>query len=425
MEYFIILGLILINGIFSMSEMAMVSSRRFKLENGAKQGKEGAKTALRLQESPTKFLSTIQIGITLIGILVGMFSSDKLSADFILFIKKNEILAPYASKIATGTILFVTTFLTIVLGELVPKRIGMTFPEAIATRIAQPMSILSKVASPFVWLLTSSNELILNLLNINKSQESRATEAEIKSMVRESADGGEIEDIEQNIVERVFEMGDRRIDSLMTYRTDITYFDITDDWNIVREKINQDKHSAYPVVKNNNIDEIIGLVLLKDLFDPLIGRELNLTDIVREPIYVNEKLLSYRLLELFKTEGFHYAIAVDEYGSTQGMVTMDDVLDALVGNSTEIIQDEYQIFQRDENSWLVDGMYSYFEFTKYFNLEYDQELGEEFSTVAGLFIHLTGTLPQVGDHIFFENLRMEIVDKDGQRIDKIMLTKTN
>ena len=423
MEYLIILGLIVLNGFFSMAEMAMVSARKFKLENGEKQGNKGAKVALELQNSPTKFLSTVQIGITLIGILVGMFSSDKLSGDLTVLIQKIPFLAPYASKLATVVILFITTFLSIVLGELVPKRIGMTFPEGIAVKIAQPMQFISKIASPFVALLSFSNEFILKMLGIEKSHESRASEEEIKSMIRESADGGEIEDIEQDIVERVFEMGDRKIDSLMTYRTDITYFDITDNWSTVREKITSDKHSAYPVVHENSIDQIAGIVLLKDLFDPLIGRELSLSELLREPIYVNEKLSAYRLLERFKNDRIHYAIAIDEYGSTQGIVTMDDVLDALVGTATEIEQNEYQIFEREDHSWLIDGRYSYFEFAKYFDIEYDQELADDFSTVAGLFIHFAENLPEVGDHIVFEDYQLEIVDKDGQRIDKILMHK--
>lgn len=423
MEYFIIIGLILLNGFFSMAEMSMVAARKFKLENGEKQGNKGAKVALELQNSPTRFLSTVQIGITLIGILVGMFSSDKLSGDLTLLLQKVPYVGIFAGKLATIIILFITTFLSIVLGELVPKRIGMTFPEAIATKIAQPMQILSKIASPFVVLLSKSNELILGLMGIEKTHESRASEEEIKSMIRESADGGEIEDIEQDIVERVFEMGDRKIESLMTYRTDITYFDITDNWSIVREKITSDKHSAYPVVIDNNIDQIAGIVLLKDLFDPVIGRDLNLSEIIREPIYVNEKQSAYRLLERFKDDRIHYAIAVDEYGSTQGMVTMDDVLDALVGTATEVEQNEYQIFERDDHSWLIDGRYSYFEFAKYFDIEYDQDLADEFSTVAGLFIHFSNRLPEVGDCIQYENYQLEVIDKDGQRIDKILMHK--
>lgn len=423
MEYFIIIGLILLNGFFSMAEMSMVAARKFKLENGEKQGNKGAKVALELQNSPTRFLSTVQIGITLIGILVGMFSSDKLSGDLTLLLQKVPYVGVFAGKLATIIILFITTFLSIVLGELVPKRIGMTFPEAIATKIAQPMQILSKIASPFVVLLSKSNELILGLMGIEKTHESRASEEEIKSMIRESADGGEIEDIEQDIVERVFEMGDRKIESLMTYRTDITYFDITDNWSIVREKITSDKHSAYPVVIDNNIDQIAGIVLLKDLFDPVIGRDLNLSEIIREPIYVNEKQSAYRLLERFKDDRIHYAIAVDEYGSTQGMVTMDDVLDALVGTATEVEQNEYQIFERDDHSWLIDGRYSYFEFAKYFDIEYDQDLADEFSTVAGLFIHFSNRLPEVGDCIQYENYQLEVIDKDGQRIDKILMHK--
>jgi putative hemolysin len=425
MEIVIIIALILLNGIFSMSEMAMVSSRKFKLENAKRQGKGGAKTALDLSENPTRFLSTVQIGITLIGILLGVYSGDNLTDQVAQFFAQFDYLKSIASQLATGVVVLAVTFFSIVLGELLPKRLGMTFPESIAIFLAKPMYFLSLVTSPFVWLLTTSNDLILRLFGIKKTAESRVTEEEIKSIIRESAEGGEIQDIEQDIVERVFELGDRRVNSLLTYRSDITFFNIDDTWDIVKEKINSDKHSAYPVVENNSIDSILGIVLLKDLFDPIVTGKLDLKAILRDPLYLNEKTSAYRVLELFKQEKMHYGIVVDEYGSTQGIVTMDDVMDALVGESTELDQNEYQIFQRDEDSWLVDGQYSIFDFIKYFDIAVDEDVQDEYSTVAGLMIHLYGDLLNVGDAVEYGYLRLEVVDKDGQRIDKIMITRLN
>lgn len=423
MEIVIIIALILLNGIFSMSEMAMVSSRKFKLESAKRQGKGGAKKALDLSENPTKFLSTVQIGITLIGILLGVYSGDNLTGYVADFFAQFPVLKPISSQLGTGVVVLIVTFLSIVLGELLPKRLGMTFPEPIAMMLAKPMYVLSLLTSPFVWLLTVSNDLLLRLLGIKKTTESRVTEEEIKSIIRESAEGGEIQDIEQDIVERVFELGDRKVNSLLTYRSDITFFNIDDSWDSVKEKINSDKHSAYPVVEHNNIDNIVGIVLLKDLFEPIVAGDLDLKSIIREPLYLNEKTSAYRVLELFKQEKVHYGIVVDEYGATQGIVTMDDVMDALVGDATELDQNEYQIFERDENSWLVDGQYSIFDFCKYFDLAVDENVQSEYSTVAGLMIHLKGDLLNVGDFIEYEDLKLEVVDKDGQRIDKIMITK--
>lgn len=406
-----------------MSEMAMVSSRKFKLENAKRQGKGGAKTALDLSENPTKFLSTVQIGITLIGILLGVYSGDNLTHHVADFLAQFSAFKSIANQLATGIVVIVITYLSIVLGELLPKRLGMTYPESIAIYLAKPMYFLSILTSPFVWLLTVTNDLLLRLFGIKKSTESRVTEEEIKSIIRESAEGGEIQDIEQDIVERVFELGDRRVNSLLTYRSDITFFNIDDTWDMVKEKINSDKHSAYPVVENNSIDNILGIVLLKDLFDPIVTGNLDLKAILREPLYLNEKTSAYRVLELFKQEKMHYGIIVDEYGATQGIVTMDDVMDALVGEATELDQNEYQIFQRDDHSWLVDGQYSIFDFMKYFGIEVDEEIQDEYSTVAGLMIHLNGDLLNVGDTVIFEHLKLEVVDKDGQRIDKIMITR--
>lgn len=425
MEIVIIIALILLNGLFSMSEMAMVSSRKFKLESAKRKGKGGAKRALDLHENPTKFLSTVQIGITLIGILLGIYSGDNLTGYFADFFAQFTILKPISNQLGTAAIVIIITYLSILLGELLPKRIGMIYPESVAIAMAKPMNFLSILVSPFVWLLTTSNNLLSRLFRIKKSAENMVSEEEIKSIIRESAEGGEIQDIEQNIVERVFELGDRKANSLLTYRSDITFFDIEDSWDIIRGKINSDKHSSYPVVEDHNIDNIIGIVSLKDLFDPIMSGYLDLKTIIKEPLYLNEKTSAYHVLEMFKQEKMHYGIVVDEYGATQGVVSMDDVLDALVGDATELDQDEYQIIQRNENSWLVDGQYSIFDFSKYFDVEINEEIQSEYTTIAGLMIHFKGDLLNEGDVIEYDNLLLEVVDKDGQRVDKVLVTRVS
>lgn len=423
MEIIIIIALVLLNGIFSMSEMSLVSSRKFKLENAKRKGKKGAKTALELSENPTKFLSTVQIGITLIGILLGVYSGENITNDVATFFLQYETIKPYAHDMAVATVVIFVTYVSIVLGELLPKRIGMTFPEPIAMVFAKPMQILSIITSPFVWLLTSTNDIILKILGIKNKTDNIISEEEIKSIIKESAESGEIQNIEQNIVERVFELGDRKVNTLFTHRSELVYFDRKDDWETIRAKINKEKHSAYPVCDGGNIDNVIGIVLLKDLFTPETDKEFDLNKFIKEPLYLNESMYAYKVLELFKKEKMHYGIVVDEYGATQGIVTMDDVVDALVGDVSEIDQDEYQIVQRDENSWLVDGQYSVIEFMKYFDLIADEDIQDQFTTVAGLIIYKKNRLPEVGEKLRIDNYELEVIDKDGQRIDKILVTK--
>jgi putative hemolysin len=420
MELLIILILVLLNGIFAMSELALVSSRRFKLESSRKKGSSGAKIALELSENPTKFLSTIQIGITLIGILLGVYSGSNLTNDVLNFLNKFEFIKPYAPQVATTIIVIFITYLSIVLGELLPKRIGMTFPEPIITILAKPMKILSTITSPFVWLLTFSNNLLLKILGINSQTDGSISEEEIKSIVKESAEGGEIQDIEHNIVNRVFELGDRKVSSLFTHRSDIIFFTLNDSLYEVKQKINQEKHSAYPIAKSNNLDEILGIVLLKDLF-ATTEKDFKIENYIVEPIYFNENTNAYKVLEIFKEEKTHYGIVVDEYGMVQGMVTMDDIMDALIGDATESNQQEYQITKRDDQSWFVDGQYSIIDFAKYFDINLTDDQHNNFTTVAGLIIHKTNEVPKLGDKITIENYTLEVIDKDGQKIDKILV----
>lgn len=406
-----------------MSEMSLVSSRKYKLETSRKRGKKGAETALELSENPTRFLSTVQIGITLIGILLGVYSGEKLADDVQGILLMMGVGEQYVHDLAVGIIVVLTTFFSIVLGELFPKRLGMTFPEPIAMALARPMKVLSFLTAPFVWVLTVSNNLLVKFFGIKSNVESRVSEEEIKSIIRESAEGGEIQDVEQDIVERVFEFGDRRVNSLITHKSDLVFFNETDDWNTIRNKISLEKHSAYPVCKNNDVDQVIGIVLLKDLFDPTGDEGFLLSNYIRQPLYLSEGTYAYKLLERFKKEGVHYALVVDEYGSTQGFVTMDDIVDAIIGDVTENNQNEYRIVPRDENSWFADGQFPFVEFLHYFDIEPSDNLEGEFVTLAGFFIHTTESLPEIGTVLIFEGYRLEVVDKDGQRIDKIIISK--
>jgi putative hemolysin len=422
MELLIILFLVLLNGVFAMSELALVSSRKFKLESAKKRGSQGAKVALELSENPTRFLSTVQIGITLIGILLGVYSGENLTNNVAEFLNKFEVLKPYSSNLATALIVIFITYLSIVLGELFPKRLGMTFPEPIITLMAKPMNILSKITSPFVWLLTFSNNLLLKVLGIKSNIENAVSEEEIKSMVKESAQGGEIQDIEYSIVNRVFELGDKKVKSLFTHRSDLVFFTLDESWNTIKNKIKEEKHSAYPVSKSQNLDDISGIVLVKDLISKDGDENFDIKDFLIEPIYFYENTSAYKVLETFKNQRLHYGIIINEYGTVLGMVTMDDIMDALVGEASENYQEEYEIVKRDENSWYVDGQYPLSEFEKYFDLTFSDETHKRFSTISGIFIEHTNEMPKVGVKITLDNYELEVIDKDGQRIDKIMVT---
>ncbi|MGZ5264214.1 MAG: hemolysin family protein [Kaistella sp.] len=423
MELLIIILLVLLNGIFSMSEMSLVSSRKFKLENAGKKGSAGAKKALELSEHPTKFLSTVQIGITLIGILLGVYSGENLTTDFQNFLSSFPVLEPYADTLSTAGIVIFITYLSILLGELLPKRIAMTHPERIITLVAKPMDILSKITSPFVWLLSTSNNLLLKLMGIKSSSDSIITEEEIKSIVKESAQEGEIEEIEHNIVERVFELGDRKINTLLTHRTAMTFFTTEDSLEDIFAKIRNDKHTAYPVTKGNNLDDILGIVMLKDLFPIENTEDFDLNKYIKQPVFLNENYYAYKVLELFKKQKNHYGIVIDEYGNTVGMVTLDDLLDALVGDTNTEDNFDYRISERNENSWLADGQVPIVEFLKYFDLDFEFDNRDNYTTLVGFFLNEHHGVTQVGDKIKIKNLELEIIDKDGQRVDKILITR--
>ncbi len=423
MEIVVIFILVLLNGIFAMSEMSLVSSNKFKLESAKNKGSSGAKTALDLLAKPTKFLSTVQIGITLIGVLLGVYSGENLTHDITEILNGVEMLKPYSAQLATGTIVVLITYLSIVLGELLPKRIGMNFPEPIIILLAKPMRVLSIITSPFVWLLTISINILLKVFGVKNPAEQAVSEAEIKSIIKESTLGGEVQEIEGSIVNRVFELGDRKVLSLMTHRSDIVFFTLNETLSQIGAKINVDKHSAYPVCATNNLDDIIGIVLLKDLFPAVLRPDFKMSDYIIEPLYFNENTYAYKVLEVFKRESIHYGIVTDEYGTIQGIVSMNDVTDALIGASDESSLGEYGIVKRDHNSWYVDGQYSIIEFEKYFNLTISEKSVHGFTTVAGLIISRTNEIPTIGARIKVDDFVIEVIDKDGQRIDKVLVFK--
>jgi putative hemolysin len=422
MEIFIILLLILLNGVFSMSEIALISSRKSRLESSAKKGNSSAKTALDLANSPNKFLSTVQIGITLIGILTGIYSGKAITEDVKNILLQIDFLAPYADSLAVAIIVVLVTFFTLVLGELVPKRIGLTYPESIAKMVALPMKFISVVTAPFIWLLTVSTEFLLKIFKIKPNQDGRITEEEIKAIIKEGTEGGEVQEIEQDIVERVFHIGDRKINSLMTHRKSVNYLSLEDSKEEIKDKILEELHSVYPVCEENNLDTVIGVVFLKDIFMSFEKGIFDLRSIIKEPVYFIEHTSAYRALEVFKTTKVHYALVTDEYGVIQGIITLNDILEALVGDASDFYQDEFQLVEREDGSWLVDGHYSLHDFLTHFELD-DMINNYDVTTVSGLIITELGYIPKQGEKLIWNSFSFEIIDMDGVKIDKILVEK--
>ena len=419
MEILIILFLILLNGVFSMSEIALISSRKNRLETAAKKGNKGAKTALDLVNSPNKLLSTVQIGITLISILTGIYSGDKITHNVQTYVAGFASLKPYSESIAVGIVVVTLTYFSLVLGELLPKRIGLNHPENIAKAIAVPMKIVSQITAPFIWLLTISTDGLLKLLNIKPTADGKVTEEEIKAIIKEGTEGGEVQEIEQDIVERVFHIGDRKINSLMTHRQSIVYLSLEDTVEELKAKVLDELHSVYPVCKDN-MDDVDGVVLLKDLFVNFEKGKFNLKSITKTPVYLIEHTSAYKALENFKKSKVHYAFVTDEYGVFQGIITLNDILEALVGDASDFNEDEYQIIAREDGSWLVDGLYSLHDFLTYFDMD-DLTTDYEVTTLSGLIMTEMGKIPTTGETLIWNKFVLEVIDMDGVKIDKVLV----
>ena len=419
MEILIILFLILLNGVFSMSEIALISARKNRLETAAKKGNTNAKVALDLANSPNKFLSTVQIGITLIGILTGIFSGDKITTDVKTFVESFSATKPYAESIAVGIVVLVLTFFSLVLGELLPKRIGLNYPEAIAKAVAVPMKIISILTAPFIWLLTISTEFLLKILRIKPSADGKVTEEEIKAIIKEGTEGGEVQEIEQDIVERVFHIGDRKVSSLMTHRKSVVFLPLHADKSQVRDLMLKELHSIYPIF-DKNYDDIVGVVNLKNIFAHFENVDFNLKSIMTDAPFIMEQTTAYKALENFKKSGIHYAFVSDEYGVFQGVITLNDILEALVGDAADFYKEDFQLVAREDGTWLVDGHYSLHDFLTYFDLD---ELTNDYevNTVSGLIMTELSRIPKQGEKLIWQKFELEVIDMDGVKIDKVMV----
>lgn len=405
-----------------MSEIALVSARKARLELDAKRGNKSAQTALKLANQPDKFLSTIQIGITLIGILTGLYSGEAFANDLAAIVRQVPVLEPYALGVSKTVIVVIVTYLTLVMGELVPKRIGMGNAEKVSMLMAKPMNILSFLASPFVWLLSKSTTLTIRLTGINSIEENKVTEEEIKAIVKEGFDGGEVQEVEQDIVERVFNLGDRNVGSIMTHRSELVWLDITDSIDEIREKVQENLFNIYPVA-SEKFDNIMGVVYLKDLFGRIDSPDFSLDQVIRPAQYLPENQSVYNALEQFKQARVKYGIVTDEFGGVQGIVTLKDIMEGLIGQVPEV-GEEAEITERSDGSWLVDGQYNFYDFLEFFDLE-DLYAEHDYNTLSGLILEILERVPKTGETLNWLNFGFEIVDMDGARIDKVLVTKTD
>ncbi len=402
-----------------MSEIALISARKNRLENSARKGNKSAQVALDLSNSPNKFLSTVQIGITLIGILTGIFSGNKITSDVKAIVNDYAILQPYADSLSVGIVVVLLTFFSLVIGELVPKRIGLNFPEKIAKTFAVPMKWISVVTAPFIWLLTVSTEFMLKILMVKPSADGKITEEEIKAIIKEGTEGGEVQEIEQDIVERVFHIGDRKVNSLMTHRKSVMYLPLNANKEQVRELMLRELHSIYPVYDGNH-DDIIGVVNLKNIFANIEKPDFNLAAIMTDAPFIMEQTTAYKALQSFKDSGVHYTFVSDEYGVFQGIITLNDILEALVGDASDFYKEDFQLVAREDGTWLVDGHYSLHDFLTYF--EFDELINDyEVTTVSGLIMTELSRIPKQGEKLIWQNYEFEVIDMDGVKIDKVMI----
>ena len=421
-EISILIFLILLNGVFALSELAIVSSRRERLQMLVDEGNKGASIALAMAQEPTALLSTVQVGITLIGILAGAFGGASLSDELSLLIAPIPVIGAYARTISLAIVVGTITYFSVVLGELVPKRLALRDPERIAAMVARPMSLLSQIARPLVRLLTLSTAFFLRVLGVRETvSESTVSEEEIKVLIEQGALAGVFEEAERDMVESIFRFGDRQLRSIMTPRTEIVWLDINDSEEIVRETVSQSHHSRFPVC-DDSIDRVLGIVEAKDLLSNSWSDEpFDLHAVMRAPVFLPETMQALRALEKFKQTGNQSALLVDEFGGIEGMVTLIDMMEAIVGDIPTLEEiAEPPVVRREDGSLLVEG---------YLDVEDLKELldvdglpdEEDYQTLGGFVVLRLGRLPRVGDIVEWLDYRFEIVDMDGNRVDKVLI----
>jgi putative hemolysin len=424
-ELIIIFLLLIANGVFAMSELAIVSVRKIRLEQRAEQGDTGARIALELAAAPESFLSTVQIGITLIGILSGAISGATIGTKLGEMLGQIPWLAPYSDTLGVGVVVLVLTFLSIVMGELVPKRLALNNPEGIASAVAPTMRLLSRVTGPAVHLLSVSSTLVLRLFNLQPSSEPAVTDEDVRGMLEQGTQVGVFEPIEEEIVGQIFRLSDRTVSALITPRTDVVWLDIDDPPETIRAKVIESGFSRYPVAEDN-LDNVVGLVSAQELLaQSLTGQPLDLKTILQPALFIPETTPALVVVERLRQTRSHIALVIDEYGGLEGLVTLGDVLTAIVGDMPDTHEPiETGAIQRADGSWLLDGMFQIDEFQELLEVQALPDVAEGYyQTVGGLVMAMLGRIPTEGDQFEWEGYRFEVMDMDGRRVDKVLLTR--
>lgn len=425
-EASIVLLLIVANGLFALSEAAVVVSRKARLQQRAQEGDSNAQIALALAEDPSRFLSTVQIGITLVGIFAGAFGGATLAAGVARYVVLVPGLGAYADTVSLSLVVLLITYLSLIVGELAPKRIALQNPEQIAMRVAKPMRQLARVTSPVVTFLGWSTDLLLRLMGVQATAEPAVTEEEIKVMIEQGAESGVFAEAEQDMVERIFRFGDRMVSSLMTRRPDIVWLDLEDPLEKNLRILSSRVYSRLPVCRGS-LDAVVGVIRAKDLLNQHIeGKPFDLAGAIQPPVFVPATLPAIKLLERLRQERTHIVMVIDEHGGIEGLVTLNDILGAIVGDLPAVDEsDEPYAVQREDGSWFLDGLLPIDDFKALFDLDKlpDEESGN-FETLSGFVMMQMGRVPTVGEYFDAVNLRFEIADMDGYRIDKLLVLQS-
>lgn len=426
LEIFAIGLLILLNGMLAMSEIAVISSRKIKLQKMSQKGNKGADITLELLEFPNQFLSAVQIGITLIGILAGAFGGATVSIYLNNYLSGFSFLDPYSDTLSIIIVVLIITYFSLVVGELVPKRIGLNNPEKISVKIARPLKILSRITSPVVSLLSISTDSLLRLIGSKKdSNGDIVTEEEIKLLIEEGLEAGTVEKEEEDIIKRVFRLDQQKVGSLMTPKTEIIWLDLDDPLEEAEKQIIKSERSIFPVGRDE-LNNFLGVVQTKDILGSILnGEKISIQSNLKDPLVIPETLPILDVLNLFKENKnyVHMAMVVDEYGSIEGLITLNDILEALVGDIPALDEpNEPKAILRKDGSWLVDGYLSAEEFKEVLNIyKLPDENKGNFNTIGGFIMSYTGKVPDTGEIFQWENIEFEIVDMDGHHIDKILV----
>jgi putative hemolysin len=423
-EIVIILLLVVANGVFAMSEISVVAARKVRLQQRAEEGDHRAKLALDLAHKPEQFLSTVQVGITLVGVLAGAYGGARLSAPLADVLRRFPAVAPYADGVALGTVVAGITILSIILGELVPKSIGLRYPESIASWVARPMMLLSRVGGPLVHVLTASTNFIMRLAGFKPVTGPSLTEDEIRAVISEGAEAGVLEPAEESIVQRVFQLGDQRVAAIMTPRVDIEWVDVGISVNELRDFLMSHSHTEF-VVCDADLEHVLGTVRAAELLPAVLkGGALNLRALLREPLFVPDSMPAFNLLETFRTSHRHLALVMDEFGAVEGLVSATDLLEGLVGAlPADASEAAGSIVARDENSWLIEGAAPIDEVMAKFDLEVPADEASAYHTLAGFVMARLGRIPRTADTFAYDHYTFEVVDMDGRRVDKVMVTR--